>query len=46
MGVFDKIKIRQESFPVIKNKYEFYMQYEDLVIFLENYFIKILKKII
>ena len=39
MGVFDKINIRQESFPVIKNKYEFYMQYEDAVDFFGKFFL-------
>ena len=31
MGILDIINIRQESFPVIKNKYDFYMSYEDTV---------------
>ena len=43
MGVFDTIKIRQEDFPFIKNKYEFYKKYEDAVDFFGKLFYKDVK---
>ena len=44
MGVLDTIKIRQEGFPVIKSKYEFYMKYEDAVDFPGKLFYKDVKE--
>ena len=44
MGVLDTIKIRQEGFPVIKTKLEYYLRYEDACDFQGKLFYKDVKE--
>jgi len=44
MGVLDTIKIRQEGFPVIKTKLEYYLRYEDACDFPGKLFYKDVKE--